>query len=751
VTNASRIVGEKTGRIDGPDKTTGRGKYVVDAALPDMLWCKILRSPVAHARVVRIDTTQALAVPGVHAVVTGEDVRDMRTGNLRDDEPLLASWDRVRFIGDKVAAVVADDPDIAQRALNLIDVEYESLPAVFDAEEAALPGAPIVHPDSDSYRRFEPMEEPGNVWERVVDETGDLDRGFEEADTIVERTYRTPKAHQLYLEPHTCLVNIDHDERVQVWVTSQSPTAKRVSLARMMGIPRDQITINVAYLGGSFGGKGDATGVMLCYLLAKKTGRPVKFIMDYAEELATMNPRHSSVIRIRAGVKWDGRITAWDATGTFGTGAYAGYAPDGSLLGTHTIAPYSIENARLTALKVYTNVVPSGYFRGPGQYQSSFASESHIDVIASELGMSPLDVRLVNIRETSSGGLYPSGQQAKDPTWKQRLEAAISEAVEASGYLHETPTNVGRGMALAMSGTGGMDGHAQIQVFESGRIVANMPTSDPGVGIATILAQIVAEELDVPIERVQVAPWSTDESPNDWGFGGSRGARMTSIAGYEAAQDFKNNTARLAAEFFGWNEERITVRSGSLVDESSGDSTTFEEIASRVGAPVSGRADVYEEEDSVSSFAVHVAEIEVDPETGAPKLTKYTAVQETGRVLNPVGFTSQIEGGVVMAIGHALTEELVFDPSDGRVINPSLADYKIPSEPDLPPIQTVVLDSELGHGPYQVRAIGDIPIVVPAPAVANAIAEAIGVRVTELPATAERIRGALGGDAVSAP
>ena len=743
MTSEPRVIGTAAGRVDGPEKTTGLGKYVVDAALPEMLWCKVLRSPVPHARVTRIDASRALELPGVHAVVTGEDVRDIRTGNLRDDEPLLASWDRVRFIGDKVAAVAADDADTAQRALDLIEVDYEPLPAVFDAEEASRPEAPVIHPDFNDYRRIEHLEEPSNVWERIVNESGDLERGFGEADVIVERTYSTPKAHQVYLEPHACLVAIDAEERVQVWVTSQSPTAKRVSLGRAMGIPRDQIKINVAYQGGSFGGKGDATGVVLCYLLAKKTGRPVKFVMDYAEELGTMNPRHSSVLRIKAGVKRDGTITAWEATGTFATGAYAGYAPGESLLGTHTVAPYGIENVRLTATKVYTNVVPSGYFRGPGQYQSSFASESHMDAIADELRLSPLDIRLVNIRRETDGSLYPSGQQVGDTTWRSRLESAIDAAVKTSRYLAEKSPHTGRGIALAMAGTGGMDGHAQVRVLESGQVIANMPTADQGVGIATILAQVVAEELGVAIDRVTVEPWDTDDSPPDWGFGASRGARTTTIAGHEASLDLKTNLARLGAEFFGWDEERISFRGGRLVDEASGTEVALEEIARRVGAPVSGRADIWDDEDSVSSFAVHVAEVEVDPETGAPTLRQYTAVQETGRVLNPVGFTAQIEGGVVMAIGHALSEELVFDPSDGRVINPSLAEYKITGSRDIPRIETVVLDSELGHGPYQVRAIGDIPIVVPAPAVANAIADAAGVRVTTLPATSERILEAI--------
>ena len=738
----SQSVGESAGRVDGPDKTTGRGKYVIDAALPGMLWCKILRSPYAHARVVRIDARRALALPGVHAVLTGEDVRGLRTGNIREDEPVLSSWDRVRFIGDKVAAIAADDEDIAQKALDLIEVDYEPLPAVFDASEAAQADAPVLHPEFNTYRRVTEMDAPGNVWERVTHDWGDVAQGFNAADLIVEGTYRTPKNHQLYLEPHTCLVSIDDNERVQVWVTSQAPTAKRVSLARLMGIPRDRIRINVAYLGGSFGGKGDATGVVLCYLLAKKTGRSVKFAMDYSEELAAMNPRHAAVIDIRAGVRRDGVITAWEAKGTFETGAYAGYAPPG-LLGPQTVEPYAIENVRITSQSVYTNVVPAGYFRGPGQFQGSFASESHLDVVARRLGLSPVDLRLAKIRRASLRSAA-GHETSADPTWPARLEEAIHVAVDRSDFYDSKPAHVGSGMAVAMAGTGGMDGHAEIHLLGSGRIVAHLPTSDPGVGLATVLSQVVAEELGIPMNRVQVEPWSTDDSPNDGGFGGSRGSRVTTVAGYQAAQDLKVKLARLAAEFFGWNEERISFRGGRLVDNATGQSRPIEEIAERLGSAVIGRADTYEADgEGIPSFAVHVAEVEVDQETGAPTVRRYTAVHETGRVLNPVGFAAQIEGGLVMGLGHALTEELAIDRSDGRVTNPSLADYKVPTARDIPPLDTFVLESDAGHGPYRVRAIGDIPIIAPAPAVANAIDDAVGVRLADLPATAEKIRALL--------
>ena len=747
-----KIVGQRTARVEGPDKTTGGGRYAVDIAMPDMLWCKVLRSPFPHARVVHLDASRALALPGVHGVLTGQDVEGLRTGNFYQDEPVLASWDRVRFIGDKVAAIVADDQDIAARGLELIDVEYEELPAIFTAEDAIQPGAPLLHSDFNEYRRVVGLDQPSNRYGHLVREAGDVTSGFAAAHVIVERTYRTPRAHQAYLEPHAALVWIDPDDTVQAWVSSQQPGAARNEIARLAGLDPDQVVVNPVYIGGSFGGKSDATGAFLCYLFARMTGRPVKFVMDYTDELGAMDPRHESTITVRAGATRNGVITAWQATAYFPTGAYAAYAPVpplGGLLVREMAGSYRIPNVRIDSYQVYTNTIPCGYFRGPGVYQGTFAGESHIDAIARELGIDPVELRLRNAitdtahAHTAASSWNPIAQGPDERPQTIRLIETVNTAVEASRYWDPKPDGVGRGIAIHHESQIGGDTHVAVRIEGDGSIIAHTSSFDPGGGLFTVLAQVVAEELEVPVGRVRVEPWSTADFPPDMGVGGQRGARVTSLAGHQAAGAAKEALKRLAAEFLGWAEEKIVYRQGSLVNPDLGTSVAIETIASRSGQPVVGRGDPREGMDSAyTSFAAHVAEVEVDAETGHVELRKITAVHETGRVLNPVAFEGQIEGGVVQGIGHTLTEDLIVDEG-GRVANPSFAEYKLPVSADIPELTVHVLESDEGHGPYNVRGVGDIPISLPAPAIANAVEDAIGARVRHLPITAERVLDAL--------
>ena len=746
MTQERTVVGRSVSAVDGAEKVTGRARYAIDVAPPNTLWCKFLRSPYAHARVLRLDASRALDLPGVHAVLTGDEVRDLRSGNLYVDEPILASWDRLRFIGDKVAAVAAEDEEIAEAALGLIEVTYEELPALLDPEEAAKPDAPLLHPEFNSYRGVETLDAPSNLYGRMEHAWGDLDEGIRQADAVIERTFRTPRIHQAYLEPHTCAVEIDADGAAQIWMSCQMPTGRRPHLARIMGLPREQVVINPAPIGGSFGGKMDPTGVVACYFLARKAGRPVKYVMDYAEELSAMNPRHPSVIRVRVGATRDGTITAWDAEGYFATGGYAAYAPVpafGGMLRTSMVEPYRIPNVRIISNQVYTNTVPCGYFRGPGMMQSVFASESVLDDLARALGMDPYDLRSRNLlREAVEAhpdrGWSPVTTPGAEGYQQMRVEETLREAAEAAGYSAPRPPHVGRGIAVHGQTDSGFDTPAAVHVHPDGRIVVNTMTYDPGVGTGTILAQIAAEELGVPIDRVSVEPWSTEAGVRDWGIGGQRGARVASRAAFEASQEAKRNLRRLAAEFFGWTEESIQFRDGRLSGEGTAGAVPLEEVAARAGEPVGGRVSIDEGDDSpYISFGAHIAEVEVDPETGRVRLLRYTAAHETGRVLNPMGFEGQIQGGVVQGIGHALSEELAVE--DGRVLNPSLAEYKLPTGKDGPRLGIVVLESETGHGPYNVRGIGDTPIVLSSPAIANAVADACGARVDELPITAEKV------------
>jgi CO/xanthine dehydrogenase Mo-binding subunit len=687
--------------------------------------------------------------PGVHAVLTGADVEGLRSGNMIVDEPLLASWDRLRFIGDEVAAVAADDSDIAEQAIALIDVEYDELESVVTPRDAMRPDAPILHPEFNNYRGATQLDEPTNEYGPTVHAWGDLEQGFAAADVVIERTYTTPRMHQVYLEPHTSTVVIDEDGQVEVWTSTQAPTARRVHMARLMDLAREDVHINFAHVGGAFGGKFDVSAAVICYLLAKLTGRPVKYVMDYAEELSAMNPRHASEIRIKAGIKRDGTLTAWDAEGWFPTGGYAGYAPVpalGGLLGTTMVNSYQIPSVRIVGHQTYTNTVPGGYFRGPGIIQALFASESHLDVLAREIEMDPLDLRLANA--------ITSGEQVVDhETWRPqsaptaddyqrvRLSETLQRAAEAAGYHDPRPGNVGFGLAVHEAIDTGFDTHAAVNIMGDGSIIANMSVFDPGVGAGTMLAQIVAEELGVEPEDVQVVPWDT-RGPRDWGVGGQRGARTMTKAAFDASVDARDSIGRLAAEYFGWAEERLRFTGGKVIHEPTGDSVELREIAARNGDAIVGNGSTDEPRESpYVSFAVHVAQVNVDTETGQVDLVRYTAAHETGRVINLTNFEGQIEGGSIQGIGHALTEDLQVE--DGRVTNPSLAEYKIPTIRDIPNLQTLILDSEVGNGPYNVRGIGDMPIVLAPAAIANAIADAVGVRVDSLPLTAERVHAAL--------
>ncbi|MBI4203313.1 MAG: molybdopterin-dependent oxidoreductase, partial [Chloroflexi bacterium] len=387
MTTTYTAIGQPATRADGPEKVTGQARYSADVPLEGCLWGKVLRSPFPHARIVSIDLSRARAVPGVVAVLTGQDMAGVRYGRRLRDVPPLCD-DRVRFIGDPVAAVAAEDEDTAQQALALIEVEYEELPAVFDPLEAMQEGATLLHPEVNSYPGLpQPLQKPSNVFVTNLYKKGDLEAGFAQADIIIEGTYATPVVHQAYLEPHTCAVWIDPQGRVQVWSSNKAPHALRQQLSDAVGIPRERILLNHAYIGGDFGGKGSPMNAPLCYYLALHTGRPVKMAMDYVEEFMAANPRHASVIKLRTGVKRDGTLTAHQATVVFNSGAYGGFKPGVNLGGGgHAGGAYRIPHVDIQVLMVYTNTVPCGHYRAPGEPQALFAIESHVDVIARRLG-----------------------------------------------------------------------------------------------------------------------------------------------------------------------------------------------------------------------------------------------------------------------------------------------------------------------------------------------------------------------------
>jgi CO/xanthine dehydrogenase Mo-binding subunit len=738
VAAAYQIIGKPTPRVEGVDKVTGKARYAADVALPGTIWGKCLHSPYSHARIVRIDTAAARAVPGVHAVITGEDTRDGGLwGRGVKDAPVLAQG-RVRYFGERVAAVAADDEDVAEEALGKIEVEYEELPVVLDPFEALEDDAPILHPDFNSYYGFKlKHDRPSNVHHATRLERGDVERGFAEADLIVEHTYVTQRQSQGYLEPHALLVHIDPaDGRVHVWHCNKVPHYTRGALAVAAGIPEERIVFHPTYIGGDFGGKGNSRLTPICYYLAKASGRPVRMISDYDEEFLAGNPRHHVTIRLRSGVKRDGTLTAHTVDYVVNSGAYAAFKPYGSIAGANEAAgPYRIPNVRIESRYVYTNNVPGGFMRAPGEPEGVFAVESHMDEIARRLGMDPAAFRHHNL--IGDGEETAFGERLEHVRARETLEAAL----EAAGYRDAKPPHVGRGVAIGERGTGGGEGTAAIRLNPDGTVVLGTPIFDQGTSTYTTLAQVVGEELGVAPDRVMLHVWDTDVVPSDSGLAGSHGTNVNTVAAHEAAGEVKRQLVELAVRELGWPAGATVFSDGRVRRLDAPDTLAWADLLARVGHPVQGRAHVNAGRSHVTSFVAQVAEVAVDPETGAVALLGFTTAHDTGVVLNPIGHQGQINGGVMHGLGYALMEELRVE--DGRVTTLSFGEYKVPTVGDIPPLKTVLLESEHGEGPYHIRGIGEAPCVPVAAAVANAVADAAGVRIRELPITAEKVYRAL--------
>ncbi|MCH7788497.1 MAG: xanthine dehydrogenase family protein molybdopterin-binding subunit [Acidobacteria bacterium] len=737
-----RVIGQPTPRTDGTEKVTGAARYTADVQLPGTLRAKALRSPLPYARIIRIDTARARELPGVHAVLTGADVRGVLYGKSYRDATVLAQ-ERVRFIGEQVAAVAAVDEETAQRAVDLIQVEYEELPAVLDPLGALREDAPILHPEMNSYAGLpRPLEKPSNAFSREVREKGDVETGFAQADLVVENTFTMARVHQGYLEPHSCLVWIDQQDRVQVWASNKAPHSLKQGLAVALGIPPEQVCVNPVVIGGDFGGKGAIWDEPLCYFLALRTGRPVKMVMDYAEELTAANPRHPAEVRVTTGVKRDGTIVTCDIEGYFNTGAYAAFVPLGFLPGPrHAVGPYRIPDARVRAYHVYTNKVPAGHMRGPGEPQAIFAMESHVDVIARTLGLDPAEVRLRNvIREGDANAL---GELYHDLHGAETIEAAL----EASGYhapppAPDGPVRYGRGVAIGERAPGGGQTHAAVTFRPDGSVVVHTSIFDQGSGTYTTIRQMAADVLGMSPERIDVEVWDTPETGFDSGAGASRNSRMASEAVHEAARAARGALFALAAELQGWPQDRIALEDTVLRRTDTGERAELSSLLARARAPVTGSADFDDTTHAhVTAFTVQVAEVAVDTETGQVRLLRFTSVHDAGRVLNPMGHEGQVRGGAMQGIGFGLMEELAI--ADGRVTTPSFADYKVPSMADIPQMQAIAIESDGGIGPFNIKGIGENPVSPAAPAIANAIEDAVGVRITDLPITAERVYRAL--------
>ena len=738
-------VGKAVTRLEGPQKVTGTALYPADVLVPGMLWGKALRSPLPHARILNVDTSRASRLPGVHAVLTGADLSGIYIGRRMLDLPVLA-WDKVRFIGQKVAAVAAEDPDIAEDALELIDVEYEELPAVFDPLEAMRSGAPILHENINSYKGLpEPVQEPTNRFVHSEWSKGDIERGFAEANVLFEHTFTLPRTHQVYLEPHACLVQVDQEGRVQVWVNSKVPFPLRGQIATAIGLEPDRVRINVSHIGGDFGGKGDPMDVPLSYFLARASGRPVKMVMTFLEELMAGNPRHPATITLRSGVKTDGSIVARQASVVFNSGAYGAFKPGPgvNLLGASGLGgSYRIPNVHIESDMVYTNTVPGGFMRAPGAPQAVFAVESHMDMIAHQMGMEPLELRRRNLLQ--EGDDTPTGQPLRQVRSGQTLDAAV----KAVGWDSPKPgPNTGRGIAFYDRPTGGAESSATVIVESDGTVTLRSPTPDVGTGTHTVLSQIIAEELSIPLDAINVVTIDTDSGPFDAGVAGSWVTHSAGQATFQATQQVRQRLIDVAAGVLGSAQEEVRLHSGRFRSSAGAADISLADVAAeaaRAGEPVSAQV-TYRPEGGrdITSFCAQIAEVEVDPETGQIKVRRFVSAHDVGTVINPLGHQGQIEGGIIQGLGYALMEELRVE--EGQVTTAHLGDYKIPTMQDILELITPLLEEPARPTPYQGKGIGEISNCPVAAAIANAVFDAVGVRITDLPITAEKVLAALKG------
>ena len=732
------IIGIPAPRVEGEEKVSGRAIYAVDVVMPGMLWAKVLRSPIAHGRIKRIDARRAIAAPGVKAVITGEDLAGVKIGKKIIDMPLLAV-DRVRFIGEKVAAVAAETPEAADEALERIEVEYEEWPAVCDPLEALKPSAPLVHPEVMHYAGLlHPLEKPSNLFVHLASKKGDIEDGFNHSDLIVENSFITPRVHQAYIEPHACVVQLKEDGGAEVWCSSKSPFSLRDQVARAFQLSPGKLVIHPSYIGGDFGGKGDSNDVALCYVLSRKSGRPVKMVMDYREEFLAGNPRHSSIIQCRTGVKRNGLVMAVHIRYVFDSGAYGAFRPQGFLVGARdAVGPYRISHVLVEEDYVYTNQVPCGYMRAPGHVQGHFAAESQMDLVAEALGMEPIELRKLNFMR--DGDEMPTGETATYIRAEETLEKALVE----SHYRASKGKNVGRGCGVAQWMSKGGESYAFVTIGEDGSVTLSSAVLDVGPGAYTIMRQIVAEELKIPVDSIKVEMLDTTKVRTDSGVRGSSSTRVHGGAAYEAGSKAKEEILRLAAEFMRCAPDELILYDGGVIHGRMEKRMTFAEIARAKGSPIVAEGHYANmKEGPESSMVAQVAEVKVDPETGEISLTQLTTAHSVGTILNPITHQGQIDGGVVMGVGYGMMEEMVMEEG-GKVATAHWGDYKIPTPMDIPPLKTVILPSTTGSGPYHSMSIGETALMPTAAAIANAVADAVGVRIRSLPITAEKVLRAL--------
>jgi CO/xanthine dehydrogenase Mo-binding subunit len=738
-------------RVEGPLKVTGAARYTADVILPGMLWLAYARSDRPHARLVSVDVSATRALPGVHAVLTGADTGDVCLGRRLLDWPALAR-DRVRIIGDRIAAVAAETREIAEQAAGLVQVEYEDLPLV-TLDNALDPDAPILHPDIDAYRvvgggKPPKTSHPNMHGYSVVEksETGEsVDVVFQRAEHVFDHTFSTAREFQGFLEPRACVVWIDEQERIRIINTNKSPAAVRQQLATALDLPESEIIIDTTFIGGDFGGKGLSIDEFTCVFLARATGRPIKAVMAYVDELQASNSRHSATMRLRTAVSRDGMFLAHASEAIIDGGAYAaGKVSPALVVPAHnTLSAYHIPVTRLEAKAVYTNSIPGGSMRAPGDPQSMFASECHVDMIATALGMDPIELRRRNALR--DGEQSVTGERVHRARAVEVLDALARE----SNWGTPLPDGRGRGVSLGVRHIGAGATAVVMRLLPDGEVEVVTGVADQGGGAYTVLRRVAAAVMSVDPRRVIIRHSDTSGPAPDPGVGGQRTTHVLGRAAQAGATEMKARLEELAAEAMGWPAGEVRLEADHFV---AGDvSARFEEVAEQIakGPPVEVRG-AYDGthkagEPGDFEFAGYVVQAAVDRETGGVTVDHVLLVADVGTIINPVAHQGQLDGGLMFGIGAALMEDLSIQ--DGRITTPSLGDYKMPCQMDTPPFKTVLIhDPAEGPGPLGGKAAGELTNTTVAPAVANAVAAACGARITRIPLTAERVLEALDGD-----
>lgn len=739
-----RVVGTRPIRHDGVDKVVGAARYAADQNVTGMLYGKYLRSPHAHARILSIDTSKAEALPGVTAIVTSADLAEAADKiqemgedavNLRYLSANMLAHDKVLYHGHAIAAVAATSVHVAEEAVGLIDVEYEILEPVLDVREAMADDAPILLEELRTVAMGEVGDKPTNVAQHFRHARGDLEAGYEAADAIVEREFTTAMVHQGYLEPQASTVQWRSDDQIHIWTSTQGPFQIRDSVSALLQVPVSQVKVTPAEIGGGFGGKFTPYTDLPAALLSRKSAhRPVKMALTRTEVLQATGPTSGSYIKVKMGATKDGRITAVEADLMYEAGAYPG-SPVGAGAGV-ILSPYKLDNLRIDGYDVVVNRPQSGAYRAPGGTNAAFASETVIDELAEILDIDPLEFRHINAAQ--AGDRRPDGPEYKRIGYKETVEAAIDHPHTATP---NEGTNRGRGVASGFWFNGAGPSSVTAVVNADGTVNLMEGSADIG-GTRASAAMMLAETIGVAAEDINPQVVDTDSIGYTSGTGGSSVTHKIGVTTHQVGLELRKKMSEQLADYWEMDISEITWQDGQF--SGNGHSLGFKEAAQELssGYEALTASVTMSTEGAGPCFGTHVVDVEVDPETGKVEILRYTAVQDVGKAIHPSYVEGQIQGGVVQGIGWALNEEYIYS-DEGHLLNASLLDYRMPTALDLPMIETVVVEVANPDHPFGVRGVGEVPIVPPAGAIANAIYDAVGVRPTELPMSPARLLEAI--------